>query len=69
MRGVRRIGDTCRFGSAPTDSHARRAVGMPSIDCILARARLRYFARILRNMPPTLLALLGARHAGKPLPW
>jgi transcription elongation factor Elf1 len=42
---------------------------MPSIDCVLARARLRYFARILRNQPPTLLALLGARPRGKPLPW
>lgn len=69
MRGIRIISGCCRFGRAVTDAEARHSCGMPSIDCIVARARMRYIARLARTRPVTLLALLSSRPAGKPLPW
>ena len=69
MRGVRRIGDQCRFEQTSTDAEVRRAAGAPSIDCILCRTRLRYFASVLRSSPATLLALLSSRPRGRLLPW
>lgn len=54
---------------ALTDPEVREKLGQPSLDCILMVARLRYFGRLVRNQPASLLALLQAG-AGEPeLPW
>ena len=42
---------------------------MPSIDCLLCRARLQFLGRILRRQPPQVVALLSVRCKGRPLPW
>ena len=42
---------------------------VPSIDCIVRRRRLAYLARLARNPPKPLTALLQSRQDGKPLPW
>lgn len=42
---------------------------MPSLDCVLQIARLRYFARLVRNQPKALLALLFAGTDDPELPW
>eukprot|EP00969_Alexandrium_andersonii_P243361 10750391-Alexandrium_andersonii.AAC.1 len=42
---------------------------MPSIDCLLARARMAYLARLVWHRPPALLAILRARPRGRRSPW
>ena len=69
MRGLRRIRNMCRYGHAATDLAVRQSLKMPSIDWLFTRARLRYMARILKNEPVTLAALLAARPSGEPMPW
>ena len=39
MKPVRRIAGAVRLGHASTELEARRAAQLPSIDCLLARAR------------------------------
>ena len=70
MRALRRIGGHCNYGdSTISDINVRRKLQMPSLDCLMVRARLRYLGRLLRTMPPALLALLACRFGGKRLPW
>ena len=52
-----------------TDREVREKLGQPSLDCILMVARLRYFGRLVRNQPPSLLALLQAGTGEPELPW
>ena len=69
MRVLRRIGDAPRFGHSDTDLEIRMRLMQPSVDCLVMRPRLRYLGRLVRNSPPTLLALLAARPGGASLPW
>ena len=69
MRVLRRIANACRFGHGKTDYEVRLQLGVPSVDCILMRARLRYFKRIAMTKPVSLMALLASRPGGKMLPW
>ena len=63
MRVLRRIADCCRFDgtTGANDLQVREKLGQPSIDCLLAKARLRYFGRIIQNRHKTLWAILGVR--------
>ena len=72
MRGLRRIADELRFDNkenGKTDLEVRRQLGVPSIDCILLTARMRYLVRIVREAPSTLIAVLHFRREGQPIPW
>ena len=69
MRNLERIADNCLFGHSVRDIDIRRELQSPSIDCILMKARLRYFGRILKMQPPALLALLSSRPGGSPIGW
>ena len=60
----------CNFGDVTvSDLEVRKQLTMPSLDCLVARARLRYLGRIIRSRPASLLAILGSKPAGKSLPW
>ena len=52
-----------------TDLQVRVHINQPSIDCIIARARLQFLGRIVRQRPRTLLGLLHLRRNHKRLPW
>ena len=52
-----------------TDIEVRVALKLPSLDCLLTRARLRYLGRILRTQPASLCALLSIRHRARLLGW
>eukprot|EP00959_Pyramimonas_sp_CCMP1952_P097697 2041731-Pyramimonas_sp.AAC.1 len=69
MRVLRRIFGLCRYGSTESDLSVRTVHKQPSIDCILMRKRLIYFARAVRSGPPELFALLGARKGDSVIPW
>ena len=71
MRVLRRIDGCCRFdGSCDiNDLQVRVKLGQSSIDCLLAKARLRYFGRVVQNRHKTIWAILGVRVQGKKLPW
>ena len=70
MRVVRRIVDHVRFGpSEVTDLQARMLLGVPSVDCILCRGRLKYAGRVMRKRPRSVLALLSLQKKCKCLPW
>ena len=70
IRGHRRMHDACRIGDGcESDLAFRERTGTPSIDCLLCRARLRYIGRIVRSQPPSLIALLRQRIAGKRPAW
>jgi len=69
MRAIRRVFSCPRFGPSETDLEVRRRAKIPSVDCLLCRARLRFLGRILRRQPPQVVAFLSVRHQGKPLPW
>ena len=63
-RALRRIAGTPRFEKdehALSDIEIRRALKVPSYDCILMRGRLRYVGRIVRTRPTTLVAMLSVR--------
>jgi hypothetical protein len=71
MRALRRI-----FGEPRHDEHCtnsdrqvRRALGMPSIDCVVLQKRLVYYSRIAMHRPTMLWALLQARVESRPLPY
>jgi len=79
MRVARRIAGQLRFSSTSestvdgrhlTDQDVRVMLCMPSIDCVLRRARLLYAARVTRSSKAhSLQALLSLRPKGQPLPW
>ena len=69
MRVLRRVDGSPRFGSVDPDLVVRERLKQPSIDCLLMRGRLRFFARLVRSEPVALMALLGTRPRGAPLPW
>ena len=69
MRGLRRIGNMCRHGHTVSDFEVRQQLKMPSIDCLFSRARLRYLARIIKNEPFSLTALLASRPIKQIMPW
>jgi hypothetical protein len=70
MRVLRRIAGDVRHGHAEyTDIQVRAITKQPSVDCLLARARLQYAGRLVRNRPRSLLALLHLRRRDKQLPW
>lgn len=69
MRILRRIGNSMRFQRCEKDIEVRRRLKAPSIECVLARARLRYVRRVLSHRPKTLMALLNTRVKGNVLPW
>ena len=52
-----------------TDLQVRALLKVPSIDCLIARLRLAYLARISRSRPRALLGLLHLRVGAKRLPW
>ena len=68
MRVLRRIAGCIRFKRCESDLEVRRRLKVPSMECLLARARLRYVRRIVIRKPRTLIALLAVRCKGKPLP-
>ena len=70
-RALRRIAGTPRFEKdehALSDIESRRALKVPSYDCILMRGRLRYVGRIVRTRPTTLVAMLSVRFGEPPVP-
>ena len=70
MRVLRRMAGCCNYGEKTiSDIAVRKKLQLPSLDCLLVRARLRYLGRILRRKPPALLALLGSRPKDRQLPW
>ena len=71
MRVLRRIAGDPRFSTkvAMTDVEVRIKLQMPSLDCLFMVARLRYFARLVRNQPLPLLALLHVGSSEPELPW
>ena len=69
MRGLRRIAGCMRGERCETDLEVRRRLAAPSIECILARARLRYLRRLVLRQSMSLLALLSVRLKGQMLPW
>jgi hypothetical protein len=69
MRVLRRIAGCVRFSHCESDYEVRRRLKMPSLQCILAKARLRYMRRIIIRQPQVLLALLAVRCNGRKLPW
>ena len=70
MRGHRRMHGATRAGpGGETDLEFRERIRLPSLDCILARARLRYLGRLLRSRPPALLALLRQRPRSRRPGW
>ena len=64
-----RLVGAMRFGRCETDEEVRWRMKAPSIECILARARLNYLRRLLCCKPRALVALLSSRFNGEPLPW
>ena len=71
MRVLRRIHGDVRYSQDTqfTDLQIRTILEQPSIDCILAKMRLRYAKRILTNRPRALIALLHVSISGRRLPW
>ena len=69
MRVLRRIAGRMRFEHSEKDIDIRRYLKMPSIECILARARLRYIQRLVCRQPKVLVSLLASRVHGRALPW
>ena len=70
MRVLRRMHNQCLFQrTEESDLELRRRIQQPSIDCLLMRARLRYFRRLVLSRPAVLVALLHSRVNGARLPW
>eukprot|EP00973_Karenia_brevis_P032839 4533990-Karenia_brevis.AAC.1 len=71
MRVVRRIVNCCRFNSDTfCDLEVRKLARVPSLDCLIQRARLNYLVRLLVHEHRPLIALLSIRlHGGRVLPW
>ena len=70
MRVLRRMHDQCSYQrTEESDLELRRRIQQPSIDCLMMRARLRYFRRLVLGSPKVLVALLHSRVNGARLPW
>ena len=71
MRGLRRIHGDPRFSAdnALNDLGVRRSLGVDSVDALLLIARMRYLGRLVRQRPPTLVALLHFTSGARRLPW
>ena len=70
MRVARRIAGKSRYDAdTESDYTVRQMLGIPSLDCLVQQARLRYLRRILVNKPTALQAILGFQHEGRRLPW
>ena len=70
MRLVRRIvGDIRGAEMKFSDLELRRKFSIPSVDCHMQQARLRYIAKIAQNRPEELLAALALSTNGRLLPW
>ena len=70
MRGMRMMRDCSRFDdTAESDLCFRLRFRLPSIDCLIARARLRYLGRLVRHLPQTVVSLLAVVTKGKRLSW
>jgi len=69
MRVLRRIAGCMRYKRCESDLEVRRRLKAPSVECVFARARLRYVRRVVLRQPKTLLALLAVRYKGQLLPW
>ena len=70
MTVLRRIFGEPRFAATPhTDREVREALRQPSIECLIARLRLKYCARLVRTRPQALIAILHARPKGNKLRW
>ena len=67
----RRVLGQPRFKSSPLrDCQVRKVLGIPSLDCVLRKRRLKYISRLARCELPPLHALLQAKNClGKALPW
>ena len=68
---LRRIAGAPRFSTkvATTDVEVQLGLHMPSLDCLLIVARLRYFALLVRNQPLPRFAWLHVGSAEPELPW
>lgn len=60
MRGLRRIGGWARYDRTLPDLEVRRRLGSPSLECLLARARLKYLRSVLAAPSPLTRASLAA---------
>jgi len=69
MRVIRRVFGFVRFGPSEPDLEVRQRAKVPSIDCLLCRARLRFLGRLVRRQPPQLIGFLSVRWNGRALPW
>ena len=70
MRILRRVVGDPNFGEAKfNDLQVRELLGCPSLDCLLLRRRLLYFARLVQFAPGPLQAVLQYRHQGQALDW
>ena len=71
MRALRRIVGDPRFSDQVpfNDAQVRRLLCAPSIDCLIAKQRLRYLGRIVRTHPRGLIGLLHIRAGEKRLAW
>ena len=73
MRVLRRIAGEMRFSSDgnATDLEVRIKLNQPSLDCLMLRARLLYFCRLLNSRHTFLIALLSSRSAAGAviMPW
>ena len=67
---LRRIADEPRCKRVEhTDRQLRELLDQPAIECLIARMRLLYCARLERVRPSALMAILPARPKGRCLPW
>ena len=71
MRLWRRIANEPRFQRcAHTDLEIRRQLGVPSLDCLTRKRRLKYLSRMLRSDVQCLQVLLQCKNKdGSRLPW
>ena len=70
MRVVRRIFDDLKGADMKySDISLRTRYGVPSVDCLMQRCRLRYIATIFRSDPTELKGMLALKVNGRSLPW
>ena len=71
MRALRKIAGQSRHSAnnEMTDLAVRKLLRQPSVECLVARARLLYLGKLVRRRPRHLLGLLGLRRHECVLPW
>eukprot|EP00973_Karenia_brevis_P065142 9044142-Karenia_brevis.AAC.1 len=74
MRVLRAVLGCQRYDKKCSTSNVdvRRALGWPSIECLITRRRLKYLATLCQRKPASLWALLGCSASARehcPLPW